>query len=88
LFFAVVCFSPPSQETEAAKRKAEAKKHSPDSQEPFFNLLVASKGRSPRPRRAIYAIGIHGVKIGRILRQFSTKSEGTFEQKSNFSKIL
>jgi len=27
-------------------------------------------------------------KIGKIFRQFSTKSEGTFEQKSNFSKIF
>ena len=46
LFFAVVRFSPPSQETEAAKRKAKAKNNSPDPQEPIFNLLVAAKGEA------------------------------------------
>jgi len=46
LFFAVVRFSPPSQETEAAKRKAEAKNNSPDSQEPIFNFLVVAKGEA------------------------------------------
>jgi len=51
LFFAVVRFSPPSQETEAVKRKAKAKNNSPDPQEPIYNLLVAAKGRSPRPRQ-------------------------------------
>ncbi len=51
MFFAVVRFSSPSQETEAAKRKAKAKNNSPDPQEPIFNLLVAAKGRSPRPRQ-------------------------------------
>jgi len=44
LFFAVVRFSPPSQETEAVKRKAKAKNNSPDLQEPIFNCLVAAKG--------------------------------------------
>jgi hypothetical protein len=44
LFFAVVRFSPPSQEDEAVKRKAEAKNNSPDSQEPTFSSLVAAKG--------------------------------------------
>jgi len=43
LFFAVVRFSPPSQETEAVKRKAKAKNNSPDSQEPIFNFLVAAE---------------------------------------------
>jgi hypothetical protein len=43
--------------------------------------------------RAIYApvpyvIGISGVKIGNIFRQFSTKSTDTCEQKSNFPKIF
>jgi len=47
LFFAVVRFSPPSQETEAAKRKAKAKNNSPDSQEPIFNFLVAAEGQGP-----------------------------------------
>jgi hypothetical protein len=46
LFFAVVRFSPPSQENEAVKRKAEAKNNSPDSQEPTFNPLVAAKGEA------------------------------------------
>ena len=46
MFFAVVRFSPPSQETEAVKRKAEAKNNSPDLQEPTFNLLVAAKGEA------------------------------------------
>ena len=46
LFFAVVRFSPPSQETEAVKRKAEAKNNSPDPQEPIFNFLVAAKGEA------------------------------------------
>jgi hypothetical protein len=32
------------------KKKGEGEKHSPDSQEPTFNLLVAAKGQSPRPR--------------------------------------
>jgi len=45
LFFAVVRFSPPSQETEAVKKKAEAKNNSPDSQEPILNILVAAKGK-------------------------------------------
>jgi len=53
LFFAVVCFSPPSPKAEAVKKKAEAKNNSPDSQEPIFNFLVAAKGRSPRPRQVI-----------------------------------
>ena len=46
MFFAVVRFSPPSQEIEAVKRKAEAKNNSPDSQEPTLNLLVAAKGEA------------------------------------------
>jgi hypothetical protein len=45
LFFAVVRFSPPSQETEAVKRKAEVKNNSPDLQEPTFNLLVAARAK-------------------------------------------
>ncbi|OHB85395.1 MAG: hypothetical protein A2Z38_06075 [Planctomycetes bacterium RBG_19FT_COMBO_48_8] len=51
MFFAVIRFSPPSQETEAVKRKTKAKNNSPDSQEPIYNLLVAAKGRSPRLRQ-------------------------------------
>ncbi|MEW5817401.1 MAG: hypothetical protein AB1798_18640 [Spirochaetota bacterium] len=43
LFFAVVRFSPPSQETEAVKRKAQAKNNSPDSQEPTLAFLVAAE---------------------------------------------
>ena len=35
-----------------------------------------------------YYLIIRGVKIGKIVRQFSTKSDDTFEQKSNFSKIF
>jgi len=46
LFFAVVRFSLPSQETEAVRRKAEAKNNSPDPQEPTFNLLVAAKSEA------------------------------------------
>ena len=46
LFFAVVRFSPPSQENEAVKRKAEAKNNSPDLQEPTLNLLVAAEGEA------------------------------------------
>jgi len=37
------CFSPPSQENEAVKRKAKAKNNSPDLQEPILNILVAAK---------------------------------------------
>jgi hypothetical protein len=40
LFFAVVRFLPPSQEDEVAKRKAQEKNHSPDSQEPIFNFTA------------------------------------------------
>ena len=59
MFFAVVRFSPPSQETEAAKRKAKAKNNSPDSQEPIFKFLVAAEqseaslGKSVSKRNAI-----------------------------------
>jgi len=35
------------------EKKGGGEKHSPDSQEPFFNLLVAADGRSPRPRHEI-----------------------------------
>ena len=53
LFFAVVRFSPPSQETEAVKRKAEAKNNSPDLQEPTFNCLVAAERSEAVPRRSV-----------------------------------
>ncbi|OHB65563.1 MAG: hypothetical protein A2168_06950 [Planctomycetes bacterium RBG_13_50_24] len=45
MFFAVVRFSPPSQETEAAKRKAKAKNNSPDSQEPIFNFWLRPRAK-------------------------------------------
>ena len=45
LFFAVVRFSPPSQETEAVKRKAEAKNNSPDSQEPTFDVWLRPRAK-------------------------------------------
>jgi len=33
------------------ERKAKAKNNSPDPQEPIYNLLIAAKGRRPRPRQ-------------------------------------
>jgi len=51
LFFAVVRFSPPSQETEVAKRKSEAKNIHRIRKSRSLNLLVAADGRSPRPRQ-------------------------------------
>ena len=42
LFFAVVRFSPPSQEDEVAKRKEQVKNHSPDSQEPIYDFPVVA----------------------------------------------
>jgi len=62
LFFAVVRFSPPSQETEAVKRKAEAKNNSPDLQEPTFNYLVAAKGEARS--RAKFSVAQTTVLIG------------------------
>ena len=56
MFFAVVRFSPPSQETEVAKRNAKAKNNSPDSQEPIFNFLVAAKGEARG--RAVSSVAI------------------------------
>ncbi len=73
MFFAVVRFSPPSQETEAAKRKAKAKNNSPDPQEPIFNLLVAAKGRSPRPRHVNLRL-----KEKLCLRHMYTKETSAF----------
>jgi hypothetical protein len=54
LFFAVVRFSPPSQETEAAKRKAQVKNNSPDSHEPTFTFWLRLS--EAKPRHALYAI--------------------------------
>jgi len=51
LFFAVVRFSPPSQEDEAAKRKAKAKNNSPDSPEPTF--IGFGCGRWAKPKAAL-----------------------------------
>ena len=45
MFFAVVRFSPPSQENEAVKRKAEAKNNSPDSQEPIFDVWLRPRAK-------------------------------------------
>ena len=47
LFFAVVRFSPPSQEDEAVKRKAKARNNSPDSQEPTFNSFGCGRWAKP-----------------------------------------
>jgi hypothetical protein len=51
LFFAVVRFSPPSQEDEVVRRKAKAKNNSPESQESIFGSLLGADGRSRRPRQ-------------------------------------
>jgi hypothetical protein len=48
LFFAVVRFSPPSPKTEAAKRKAQAKNSSLDSQEPTFPFWLGLSGAKRR----------------------------------------
>jgi len=48
LFFAVVRFSPPSQEHEVAKRKLKAKNNSPDSQEPTFHVWLRLSDVKPR----------------------------------------
>jgi len=57
LFFAVVRFSPPSQETEAAKRKAKAKNKSPDLQEPI--LIVWLRLSEAKPRQGIILTNPH-----------------------------
>jgi hypothetical protein len=73
LFFAVVRFSPPSQETEAVKRKAEAK-----------NIRRIRKSRSlifwlrPKGEARGRAVLIRGVNIGKIFRQFSIKNADTY----------
>ena len=51
--FAVVRFSPPSQETEAAKRKAKAKNNSPDPQELILNLLFAAERSDAAPSKSV-----------------------------------
>jgi hypothetical protein len=53
LFFAVVRFSPPSQEDEAAKRKAQVKNNSPDPQELTCNAALAADERGARRQLAM-----------------------------------
>jgi len=83
LFFAVVRFSPPSQETEAVKRKAKAKNNSTDSQEPTFNLLVAAKGEARgRAKTSVSSVTDsgryrNGVCVNlRLIRVFLIISQG------------
>jgi hypothetical protein len=62
LFFAVVRFSPPSQETEAAKRKAEAKNNSPDSQEPTFDVWLRPRAKPEAALGIFVLFAVHHVR--------------------------
>jgi len=50
------------------EKKGGGEKHSPDSQEPIFNLLVVAKGRSPMPRQVIRGLFLPQGILWRILR--------------------
>ena len=87
LFFAVVRFSPPSQETEAAKRKAKAKNNSPDPQEPIYNLLVAAKGEA-RCRAKIFVNSVDYSENRLIKKERQRKFELKMQKKPNFMRLL
>ena len=65
MFFAVVRFSPPSQETEAVKRKAEAKNNSPDSQEPIFDVWLRPRAK---PEAALCSFVVQFEKTNPMLK--------------------
>ena len=64
LFFSVVRFSPPSQETEAVSKKGGGKKHAPDLQESTFDVWLQPRAKPEA------ALGFSVSFVVRILSEY------------------